>query len=79
MLNRREMAEHLGIHELTVDRWTKYGLLKAHLYNDNGWRLYELPEPNQPAKHCSRWDRLVDRAAGMQQKSQFAGREPEEV
>jgi hypothetical protein len=23
MLNRREMAEHLGIHELTVDRWTK--------------------------------------------------------
>jgi DNA invertase Pin-like site-specific DNA recombinase len=79
MLNRREMAERLGIHELTVDRWTKYGLLKAHLYNDNGWRLYELPGPHLPAKHSSRWDQLVDRAAGMQQESQFAGLEPEGV
>jgi hypothetical protein len=46
MLDRKEMAGRLGIHELTVDRWAKYGLLKAHLYNGNGWQLYEVPGPN---------------------------------
>jgi hypothetical protein len=30
------------------------------------WQLYQPPGPNKPAKHCSRWDRLVDRAAGLQ-------------
>jgi len=79
MLDRKEMAERLGIHELTVDRWAKYGLLKAHLYNDNGRQLYEVPGPNLPTKHSSRWDRLVDRAAGMQQESQFACIEPKEL
>jgi hypothetical protein len=73
MLNRREMADRLGIHEQTVDRWAKYGILKAHLYNDNGWQLYEVVGPNVPAKHSSRWDRLVDRAAGVQQVSQVVG------
>jgi len=79
MLNRKEMAARLGIHEYTVDRWAKYGLLKAHLYNDHGWQLYELPASNIPAKHCSRWDRLVDRAAGLQVGSQCIGLEPKEV
>jgi len=32
----------------TVDRWAKYEIIKAHLYNDHRWRLYELPEPNIP-------------------------------
>jgi DNA invertase Pin-like site-specific DNA recombinase len=66
MLNKREMAERLGVHEQTVDRWAKHGLIGAHFYNDHGWQLYEPPGPNTPAKHCSRWDRLVDRAAGLQ-------------
>ena len=79
MLNRKEMANRLGITEPTVDRWAKHGMIKAHLYNDHGWQLYEIVGPNVPAKHCSRWDRLVDRAAGMQQVSQFAGIEPKEV
>ena len=69
MLNRKEMADRLGIHEQTVDRWAKHGILNAHLYNDNGRQLYEVTGPNTPAKHCSRWDRLVDRAAGIQQES----------
>jgi len=79
MLNKKEMADRLGIHEQTVDRWAKYGIIKAHLYNDHGWQLYELPGPNIPAKHCSRWDRLVDRAAGVQVGSQRVGLEPKEV
>jgi DNA invertase Pin-like site-specific DNA recombinase len=79
MLNKNEVADHLGIHEQTVDRWAKYGIIKAHLYNDHGWQLYEVPGPNIPAKHCSRWDRLVDRAAGVQVGSQGVGLEPKEV
>ena len=65
MLNKKEMADLLGVHEQTVDRWAEHGLVKAHFYNDHGWQLYEPPGPNTPTKHCSRWDRLVDRAAGL--------------
>ncbi|MGH9772229.1 MAG: recombinase family protein [Candidatus Acidiferrales bacterium] len=79
MLNRKEMAVRLGIHEYTVDRWAKYGIIKPHLYNDHGWKLYEPPASNTPAKHCSRWDRLVDRAAGVHAGSQYVGLKPKEV
>jgi hypothetical protein len=79
MLNRKEMADRLGIHEQTVDRWAKFGILRGHAYNDHGWQLYELLGPNIPSKHCSRWDRLVDRAAGVQAIPQCAGLESEEV
>jgi DNA invertase Pin-like site-specific DNA recombinase len=66
MLNKKEMADRLGIHEQTVNRWAKQGIIKARLYNDHGWQLYEPPGLNIPAKHCSRWDRLADRVAGVQ-------------
>jgi hypothetical protein len=79
MLNKREMADRLGVHEQTVDRWAEHGLIKSHFYNDHGWQLYEPPGPNTPAKHCSRWDRLVDRAAGLQTGLQDAGLELKEV
>jgi hypothetical protein len=79
MLNKKEMADRLGVHEQTVDRWAKYGLIRAHFYNDHGWQLYEPPGANMPAKHCSRWDRLVDRAAGLQVNVQDAGLELNEV
>jgi DNA invertase Pin-like site-specific DNA recombinase len=79
MLNKREMADRLGVHEQTVDRWAKHGLIGAHFYNDHGWQLYEPPGPNTPAKHCSRWDRLVDRAAGLQTGLQNVGLELKEV
>ncbi len=79
MLNKREMADRLGVHALTVDRWTEFGLIKAHFYNDHGWRLYEPPGPNTPAKHCSRWDRLVDRAAALSAGSQNADLELKEM
>src|SRR6476659_8304795 len=79
MLNKREMADRLGVHEQTVDRWAKHGVIGAHFYNDHGWQLYEPPGPNTPAKHCSRWDRLVDRAAGLQTGLQNVGLELKEV
>lgn len=79
MLNKREMAARLGVHEQTVDRWAKCGLLRTYFYNDHGCQLYELPGPNMPVKHCSRWDRLVDRAAGLQAGPQNAQLEPKEV
>jgi hypothetical protein len=79
MLNKKEMADRLGVHEQTVDRWAEHGLLTAHIYNDHGWQLYEPPGPSTPAKHCSRWDRLVDRAAGLQVDLQDARLELKEV
>jgi hypothetical protein len=62
LLTKKELAARLGIHESTLTSWVKYGIIKAHAYNGHAW-LYEEP-PNRPAKHCSRWDRLADRAAG---------------
>lgn len=79
MLNRKETADRLGIHEQTVDRWAKVGLLRAHSYNDHGWELYQLLDTNLPLKHSSRWDRLVDRSAGVQPISKNAGLESKEV
>ena len=79
MLNKKEMADRLKVHEQTVDRWAKHGIIKAHLYNDHGWQLYELAGANMPVKHCSRWDRLVDRASGLQAGSQGTGLEAQEV
>jgi hypothetical protein len=78
MLNKREIAARLGVHEQTIDRWAKSGLIRAHLYNDHGWQLYEPPGPNMPAKHCSRWDRLADRA-GLQAGLQNVGLELKEM
>lgn len=62
MLTKQEAAERLNIHEQTVARWARHGLIKYHAYNGH-YGLYELPTADLPQKHCSRWDRLVDRAA----------------
>jgi DNA invertase Pin-like site-specific DNA recombinase len=81
MLTGKEMAERLGIHMFTLANWAKHGIIKRHPYNDHFW-LYEPPGPNLPSKHCSRWDRLVDRAAVFhktEEKSQPAYMEPKEV
>ena len=60
LLTKTELAARLGIHESTLTSWVKHGIIKAHAYNGHAW-LYEEP-PSRPAKHCSRWDRLTDRA-----------------
>jgi DNA invertase Pin-like site-specific DNA recombinase len=63
LLTKKEMAARLEIHEHTLVRWVENGIINAHAYSRNRW-LYEEPE-KLPTKHCSRWDRLVDRAASM--------------
>jgi DNA invertase Pin-like site-specific DNA recombinase len=61
MLTKKELADRLGIHESTLTNWVKHGIVKAHASNGHAW-LYEEPAA-PPPKHCSRWDRLSDRAA----------------
>lgn len=63
LLTKKEMAGRLGIHEHTLVSWAEHGIIKAHAYCRNRW-LYEEPA-NLPKKHCSRWDRLVDRATAV--------------
>jgi len=65
MLTTSEAAARLGIHESTLTRWVECGLVTRHAYNAHAY-LYEVPDPHVPEKHCSRWDRLVDRSAALQ-------------
>jgi len=67
LLTKKELAARLGIHEHTLTRWVKHGIITAHAYNGHAW-LYEEPA-DPPAKHCSRWDRLTDRAARRKSRS----------
>ncbi len=81
MLTKEEMAERLGIHEATLVHWANAGIVNRHAYNGHFW-LYEVPGPNLPTKQCSRWNRLVDRAAVIQKaakESQLTRMESEEV
>jgi hypothetical protein len=64
MLTVAEAAARLHIHEATVIRWAEYGLITRHAYNAHAY-LYEVPDSNLPAKHSSRWHRLVERAAAL--------------
>jgi DNA invertase Pin-like site-specific DNA recombinase len=65
MLTTSEAAAGLGIHESTLARWVKCGLVTRHAHNAHAY-LYEVPDPHVPEKHCSRWDRLVDRSTALQ-------------
>ena len=64
MLTRKEAAKRLDIHETTLACWAKYGIVIKHNYNGHAC-LFEIPESNLPPKHCSRWDRLSNRAANI--------------
>jgi DNA invertase Pin-like site-specific DNA recombinase len=64
MLTKQEAASRLNIHESTLTRWSEHGLLVRHAYNAHDG-LYEVPRADPPRKQCSRWNRLVDRAAAL--------------
>ena len=68
MLTRQEAAARLNVHEHTVARSAKHGVITSHAYNGH-YCLYEIPDAELPQKHCSRWDRLVDRAAARVQNA----------
>jgi DNA invertase Pin-like site-specific DNA recombinase len=67
MLTRQEAAERLKIHEHTVARWARHGLIASHCYNGH-YCLYEIRDANLQ-KQSSRWNRLVDRAARLTRAS----------
>lgn len=77
MLTKAEAASRLGIHEATLLRWVEHGLVARHAYNDHAY-LYEQPGPNLPVKHCSRWDRLIDRAAATRTSNESKSSYPTE-
>jgi hypothetical protein len=64
MLTAAEAAARLGIHEATVVHWAECGIIIRHAYNAHAY-LYKLPDSSPPAKRCSRWDRLSDRAVAI--------------
>ncbi len=61
-LTQKQAAARLGVHEATLLSWAQHDIVPRHLYNARAY-LYEVPQENRPAKQCSRWNRLVDRAA----------------
>lgn len=69
MLTGKEAAARLGIHESTLVEWAKHGIVNRHAYNGHFW-LYGVPKSNLPTKQCSRWNRLVDRAAALQKAAE---------
>lgn len=64
MLTKTEITARLGITECTLKRWVDHGLVARQAYSGQAY-LYESPDPSLPAKQCSRWNRLIDRAAAI--------------
>lgn len=64
MLTAEDAATRLGIHVASLLSWAKHGIVPRHAYNAHAY-LYEVSEQNRPVKQCSRWNRLVDRAAAL--------------
>jgi hypothetical protein len=62
LLTKQEAAARLKIHVATLISWAKHGIVTRYAYNAHAY-LYDLSDPKSLAKHSSRWDRLVDRAA----------------
>jgi DNA-binding transcriptional regulator YiaG len=59
LLTQYELAERLGIHPATIQRWRRQGRLVAHRYSDKPEFLYEDPGENAPLKyqnqhHCQK-------------------------
>ena len=71
LLTKKELAARLRIHESTLTTWVRHGIINAHAYNGHAW-LYEEPATH-PTKHCSRWDRLSERAARNASQSEGEG------
>jgi DNA invertase Pin-like site-specific DNA recombinase len=51
MLTLEEIAAQLGVCTATVKIWRRHGLLRTHVYNDQGACLHEPPGVDAPLKH----------------------------
>lgn len=78
MLTMQEAAMRLDIHEQTVARWAKFGLITSHAYNGH-YCLYELPISDLPQRHSSRWDRLENRVIARATEASQPKLSPEET
>jgi DNA invertase Pin-like site-specific DNA recombinase len=65
MLTKEEAAACLGIHESTLIRWAEHGIVVRHAHNAHAY-LYEPIGSNPPAKHSSRWNRLIHRVPAIE-------------
>ena len=54
-LTAEELADRIGVCQMTVKKWGKTGLLKTKHYNDKGMVLYEDPGETVPVKWA--WQR----------------------
>jgi DNA invertase Pin-like site-specific DNA recombinase len=77
LLTAAEAANRLGVHQATVVHWAEHGIITRHACNAHAY-LYELPDSNPPVKHCSRWDRLSDRAATVKRAEESKPSAPTE-
>ena len=66
LFTKQETTARLRVHAATLVSWAKHGIVTRYAYNAHAY-LYEL-SGQKPTKHCSRWDRLVDRAAAAKAK-----------
>lgn len=64
LLTKKEAAAHLKVCVHTLVRWAQHGIITRYAYDAHAY-LYEIPRSKLPVKHCSRWNRLVDRAAAI--------------
>jgi hypothetical protein len=51
MLTLSELAKALRVATTTAKVWRRFGLLRAHAYNDKQQHLYEVPGPNAPVRY----------------------------
>ena len=80
MLNKKEMADRLGIHEQTVDRGRNVASSErtpTTTTDGNSMSCWARTYPLETLQPMG--DRLVDRTSGVQPISQRAGLEPKEV
>lgn len=77
MLTKSEAASKLDISEGTLVRWAQHGLITKHAY-DGHRHLYAPPVSHVPVKQCSRWNRLIDRAAALQHGATLKCSDPRE-
>jgi len=50
LLTLREVADKLGLHTTTVKVWRQKGYIRAHVCDDRGEYLYEIPGTDAPKK-----------------------------
>ena len=70
-LTASEIAGQLAVSRATIDRWHKRGLLRAHVYNDEGYRVFELPEHPPTKQQGRKYQRTREHATDCSNEVQY--------